>query len=113
MDFPDPGIKPGSPALQANSSPTELLGESLKKKLYLKTVQRHCFGGFFVFVCFFHHAKTSLQVITALFFIKESKVNFHKTVSSVGESLAGYNQLRESYQGKLPISCQFRMTPGS
>ena len=48
-----------------------------------------------------------------MFLIKESKVNFHKTVSSVGESLAGYNQLRESYQGKLPISCQFRMTPGS
>jgi len=25
-DLPDPGIKPGSPALQADSSPTELPG---------------------------------------------------------------------------------------
>ena len=26
MDLPDPGIKPGSPALQADSLPTELQG---------------------------------------------------------------------------------------
>ena len=26
-DVPDPGIKPGSPALQADSLPTELLGK--------------------------------------------------------------------------------------
>lgn len=39
-------------------------------------------------------------------------MNFHKEVSSVGESLVSY-QLRESHQGKLPISCQFRMTPAS
>ena len=26
-DLPDPGIEPGSPALQANSLPAELLGE--------------------------------------------------------------------------------------
>lgn len=37
-------------------------------------------------------------------------MNFHKQVSSVGESPVSYNQLRESHQGKLPISCQFRMT---
>ena len=29
VDFPDPGIKPGSPALQADSLPTELLGKPL------------------------------------------------------------------------------------
>ena len=28
-DLPDPGIKPGSPALQADSLPTELLGKPL------------------------------------------------------------------------------------
>ena len=27
VDLPDPGIKPGSPALQADSLPTELLGK--------------------------------------------------------------------------------------
>jgi len=27
MDLPDPGIKPGSPALQADSLPTELSGK--------------------------------------------------------------------------------------
>ena len=27
MDHPDPGIEPGSPALQADSLPTELSGE--------------------------------------------------------------------------------------
>ena len=27
MDLPDPGIKPGSPALQADSLPAELLGK--------------------------------------------------------------------------------------
>ena len=29
-DLPDPGIKPGSPALQADSSPTESPGKSMK-----------------------------------------------------------------------------------
>ena len=33
VDLPDPGIKPGSPALQADSLPTELSG----KPLYSKT----------------------------------------------------------------------------
>ena len=28
-DLPDPGIKPGSPELQADSSPTELSGEPI------------------------------------------------------------------------------------
>jgi len=28
-DLPDPGIKPGSPALQADSLPSELLGKPL------------------------------------------------------------------------------------
>ena len=28
-DFPDPGIEPGSPALQADSLPTELLGKPI------------------------------------------------------------------------------------
>ena len=70
MDFPDPGIKPGSPALQANSSPTELSGESLKKKLYLKTVQRHCFGGFFVFVCFFSSCKDIITSYNSFIFYK-------------------------------------------
>ena len=27
MDFPDPGIEPGSPALQADSLPSELSGK--------------------------------------------------------------------------------------
>ena len=30
MDLPDPGIKLGSPALQADSLPTELLGKPIK-----------------------------------------------------------------------------------
>ena len=29
MDVPDPGIEPGSPALQADSLPTELSGKPL------------------------------------------------------------------------------------
>ena len=32
-DLPDPGIKPGSPALQADSLPTELPGKSLSIKM--------------------------------------------------------------------------------
>ena len=32
VDLPDPGIKPGSPALQADSLPTELLGKDKVKK---------------------------------------------------------------------------------
>ena len=31
VDLPDPVIKPGSPALQADSLPTELLGNPLPK----------------------------------------------------------------------------------
>ena len=31
-DLPDPGIKPGSPALQADSLPTELSGNNIKVK---------------------------------------------------------------------------------
>ena len=30
-DLPDPGIKPGSPALQADSLPTEVQGKPLKR----------------------------------------------------------------------------------
>ena len=32
-DLPDPGVKPGSPALQADSLPTELPGKSLSIKM--------------------------------------------------------------------------------
>ena len=32
MDLPDPGIQPGSPALQANSLPSELPGKSKYSK---------------------------------------------------------------------------------
>ena len=32
-DLPDPGIKPGSPALQANSLPTELSGKPRESRL--------------------------------------------------------------------------------
>ena len=44
MDFPDPGIEPGSPALQADSLPAELSGKSntltkLKKKLSILVVK--------------------------------------------------------------------------
>ena len=30
-DLPDPGVKPGSPALQADSLPTELQGKSINR----------------------------------------------------------------------------------
>ena len=33
-NLPDPGIKPWSPALQADSSPTELQGKPLKATMY-------------------------------------------------------------------------------
>ena len=36
MDLPDPGIEPGSPALQVDSLPAELLGKSLKLQHSLK-----------------------------------------------------------------------------
>ena len=45
MDLPDPGIKPGSPALQADSLPTELSGKplpntrSLLKKRKVSNIQ--------------------------------------------------------------------------
>ena len=32
MDFADPGIEPGSPALQADSLPSEISGKSLRRK---------------------------------------------------------------------------------
>ena len=35
-DLPDPGIKPGSPALQADSLPTELSGKALYFDPYIK-----------------------------------------------------------------------------
>ena len=35
-DLPDPGIKPGSPALQADSLPTELLVKLSKKSTVIK-----------------------------------------------------------------------------
>ena len=35
-DLPDPGIEPGSPALQADSLPTELSGKSEAGKLSVK-----------------------------------------------------------------------------
>ena len=36
MDLPDPGIEPGSSALQVDSLPAELLGKSLKLQHSLK-----------------------------------------------------------------------------
>ena len=36
VDLPDPGIKPGSPALQADSLPTELLVKLSKKSKFIK-----------------------------------------------------------------------------
>ena len=58
-DLPDPGIKPGSPALQADSLLTELSGKALgnklcgslcKKSSYTKKEKIHagdsCLGGF-------------------------------------------------------------------
>ena len=36
MDFPDPGIEPGPPALQVDSSPAELLGKPYNFKLFSK-----------------------------------------------------------------------------
>ena len=39
-DLPDPGIKPGSFALQADSSPSELLGKPYPAKLSFKKDKR-------------------------------------------------------------------------
>ena len=35
-DLPDPGIKPGSPALQADSLPAELSGKPIKEIVFVK-----------------------------------------------------------------------------
>ena len=37
-DFPNPGIKPGSPALQADALPSELLGKPISVLTTLKCV---------------------------------------------------------------------------
>ena len=37
MDLPDPGIEPGSPALQVDSLPTELSGKPLRDRLAAAT----------------------------------------------------------------------------
>ena len=37
MDLPTPGIKPGSPALQADSLPTELLGKPKELPYIIQT----------------------------------------------------------------------------
>ena len=41
-DLPDPGIELGSPALQEDSLPTELSGESLE--VFIEFVSVFCFG---------------------------------------------------------------------
>ena len=41
-DLPDQGIEPGSPALEADSSPTELLG-----KPFLSCMKVHIYDGFY------------------------------------------------------------------
>ena len=46
--FPNPGIKPRSPALQADSLPTELQGKPIKKA-------SHCACASHVFLNFWHH----------------------------------------------------------
>ena len=60
MDFPDPGIEPGSPALQVDSLPTELSGKptshSLAYFLFLyEAMQFHFLGTFdFFFLTFIY-----------------------------------------------------------
>ena len=39
-DLPDPGIEPGSPALQADSSPTELQGNMVSRFLMASVLRR-------------------------------------------------------------------------
>ena len=40
VNLPDPGIEPGSPALQADSLPTELLGKPSVTKVKVKSLSR-------------------------------------------------------------------------
>ena len=47
VDLPDPGIEPGSPALQVDSLPTELLGEvPIWEKNLKKSGHMYIFKGF-------------------------------------------------------------------
>ena len=39
-DLPDPGIKPRSPALQANSLPSEPPGKGEKKDILLESIEK-------------------------------------------------------------------------
>ena len=38
MDLPDPGIEPGSPAMQADSLPTELSGNESSLKYHFSAI---------------------------------------------------------------------------
>ena len=49
LDLPDPGIEPGSPALQADSLPTELSGKPQFKKIQFILLKKLSFFLFFIY----------------------------------------------------------------
>ena len=71
MDLPDPGIKPGSPALQADSLPTELLGKPWRALVALFSNMLDIKINILYFMRYFQHM------------IKMTSIKFHHHLASI------------------------------
>ena len=66
-DLPDPGIKPGSPALQADSLLTELQGEPNSTLKYLKKFKEYCVNANQGISCLKHYFESEKRHVNYIY----------------------------------------------